>query len=67
MRAWKYTAHAYANRGSTWTGWVKMDNGVVSSKFISRSGYESREAAMAYADRWAERLAIKCHFDRSAK
>lgn len=62
VKPWSYSAHAYYNRGATWTGWVKMSNSACSSKFIARAGYESEAMAMAYADRWCKKLNERCPF-----
>ncbi len=55
-----YTGHAYHNNGSTWTGRITASNGKGSFKFISRSGYETKEKAQRYVDKWLEKLAKKC-------
>lgn len=60
-----YTGHVYRNHGSTWTGWIKASTCTSYFKFISRAGYESREAAQGYVDRWLEKLAKKDPFTSS--
>lgn len=58
-RVERYKAFAYRNHGSTWTGWVQQYSGGGSWKFISRAGYETQEAAEAYAFRWLDKLKAK--------
>ena len=60
-----YTGHVYRNHGSTWTGWIKASTKNAYFKFISRAGYESKEAAQGYVDRWLAKLAVKCPFERN--
>lgn len=55
-RTERFKGYVYRNHGSTWTGRIQQMSTGGSWKFISRAGYETKEAAQGYVDRWLVKL-----------